>query len=212
MKQQFSLILASASPRRRELLAQAGYTFEVIPSKKEEIITKTVPSEVVMELASQKAEDIFSSLHSNADATLLFHTDVPSPEPFLVIGADTVVSYKDRILGKPSDASDARNTLHLLSGQTHQVYTGVALYYFDPVTSAAKRHCFFEKTDVTFYSMDESEIAAYVSTGDPLDKAGSYGIQGPFAIHVKEIHGDYNNVVGLPLARLYHEMKKVLSN
>lgn len=211
MIQNCRLILASASPRRRQLLEQAGYTFEIIPSKKEEIITKTVPSEVVMELAAQKAEDIFSRLRSG-DTALPFHTDTLPSEPFLVIGSDTVVSYQDRILGKPSDSSDAQNTLNLLSGRTHQVYTGVALYYFNPTTSETKKYCFFEKTDVTFYDMDESEIVAYISTGDPLDKAGSYGIQGPFAIHVKEIHGDYNNVVGLPLARLYHEMKKVLSN
>lgn len=196
MLQQYRLILASASPRRRELLTQANYEFEIIPSRKEEVIHKTEPSEIVMELALQKAEDVFNSQRSHS-------------LPLLVIGADTVVSFGHKILGKPKNAGDAARMLRMLSDNTHQVYTGVALFYADSHGNL-KRTCFYEKTDVAFYKLTEAEIASYVETGDPLDKAGSYGIQGPFAIHVRKIDGDYNNVVGLPIARLYHEIQALV--
>lgn len=184
-------ILASASPRRRELLTQAGIEYTVIPSEVEERITKAIPSDVVMELARLKAEDVFNK-HGNEDCT--------------VIGADTVVVYRNEILGKPSDEDEACDMLSMLSDRTHQVYTGVALV---SVKQGKKEvRTFYECTDVTFYPISREEIAAYAATGDPLDKAGSYGIQGPFAVHIRGIEGDYNNVVGLPIARLYQELKK----
>lgn len=184
-------ILASASPRRRELLTQAGIEYTVIPSEVEEKITKAIPSDVVMELARLKAEDVFNK-HGNEDCT--------------VIGADTVVVYRNEILGKPSDEDEACDMLSMLSDRTHQVYTGVALV---SVKQGKKEvRTFYECTDVTFYPISREEIAAYAATGDPLDKAGSYGIQGPFAVHIRGIEGDYNNVVGLPIARLYQELKK----
>lgn len=184
-------ILASASPRRRELLTQAGIEYTVIPSEVEERITKAIPSDVVMELARLKAEDVFNK-HGNEDCT--------------VIGADTVVVYRNEILGKPSDEEEACDMLSMLSDRTHQVYTGVALV---SVKQGKKEvRTFYECTDVTFYPISREEIAAYAATGDPLDKAGSYGIQGPFAVHIRGIEGDYNNVVGLPIARLYQELKK----
>lgn len=207
-KQPYQIILASASPRRRELLDQADFSFDIIPSKKEEVITKKKPSEVVKELASQKAEDVFTTYLD----THPIAPDTPAdsiPKPLLVIGADTIVAVGNQILGKPENVLHAKKMLTLLSGKTHQVYTGVALYLHDFGTKKTKRCIFFEKTDVTFYEMDESEMDSYISTGDPLDKAGAYGIQGPCAVHIKEIHGDYNNVVGLPLARLYQEIKKL---
>lgn len=209
-KQNYRMILASASPRRRELLTLAGFEFEVIPSQGEELINKSEPSEVVMELAVQKAQEVFQT-----------QTAQPSPDanrtssdrrPLLVIGADTVVSYHHGILGKPKDADDARRMLRMLSGNTHQVYTGVALFYNDAAHGISKQTCFYEKTDVTFYEMTEEEIDSYIATGDPMDKAGAYGIQGCCAVYIKEIHGDYNNVVGLPIARLYHEIKEILSS
>jgi septum formation protein len=206
MTQQYRLLLASASPRRRELLAQANYIFDVIPSLKEEVITQAIPYEIVMQLAQQKAYDIFQNELIKVTSTS------DSLPPLLVIGADTIVAYNNQILGKPVDAAEACNMLHMLSGNTHQVYTGVSLFYHDFHTDVTKQHCFYEKTDVTFYEMTQEEITAYVATGDCLDKAGAYGIQGPFAVHVKGICGDYNNVVGLPLARLYHEINTIIQN
>ena len=178
------IILASASPRRKELLEQIGAEFVVCPAKGEEIITEEEPSAVVMELSRQKAEDI------------------------LVIGADTVVAYENQILGKPKDEEDARRMLSMLSGKTNSVYTGVTFVFIDKAGRTGE-HCFYEKTDVSMYTLTEDEIDRYISSGDPMDKAGSYGIQGRFAIHIKGIHGDYNNVVGLPVARLYQELRKL---
>lgn len=182
------IILASASPRRRELLTKMGLEFEVIPSKGEEIITKTSPAEVVMELAEQKAREVAESF---GDGTLL-------------IGADTVVVKDGKILGKPKDESDAVSMLSMLSGTVHQVYTGVCL--IRKRNGKTEVHTFYESTDVEFYPMSEKEIAEYVATGEPMDKAGAYGIQGKCAVYIKGIRGDYNNVVGLPIARLYHEI------
>ncbi|MCI8561758.1 MAG: septum formation inhibitor Maf [Dorea sp.] len=185
-------ILASASPRRKELLKKTGISFEIIPSSVEERITKTIPSDIVMELAQQKAHAVYSSL-------------APSEtEDLTVIGADTIVVYQGEILGKPKDKSEAYDMLSMLSDRTHQVYTGVSLM----IRKQGKLSVctFYEKTDVTFYPVHKDDLHSYVESGDPLDKAGAYGIQGDFAIHVKELKGDYNNVVGLPIGRLYQEL------
>ena len=186
------IILASASPRRRELLAQMGMEFEVCPSQGEEKITEVLPERAVMELAQQKAAEI--AVKTEGDAWIL--------------GADTVVVYDQKILGKPKDAEDAKRMLCMLQDKKHQVYTGVCIWKKENGTEDVR--CFFEKTDVVFYPMTEEEIDQYVATGEPMDKAGSYGIQGRCAIYIKEIKGDYNNVVGLPIARLYQEIKKNL--
>ena len=186
-------ILASKSPRRQELLARTGLEFEVIPSDMDEIITKEIPSDVVMELAEQKAKSVYDSLDNPSDVT--------------VIGSDTIVVYKDEILGKPIDKQDAYDMLSMLADRTHQVYTGVSLIINKNGNLTEKT--FFEKTDVTFYPVYKEDLRRYVESGDPLDKAGSYGIQGDFSIHIKEIHGDYNNVVGLPIGRLYQELKNL---
>ena len=188
-------ILASASPRRKELLAQAGLDFEIITSDAEEIITKEIPSEVVVELAETKAENVYQKVKDTTNDT----------DTFVLIGADTVVVYKDEILGKPEDEGDAYNMLSMLAGRTHQVYTGVCLLIKEHGT--VRKKSFYESTDVTFYPVSRGDLKRYVTSGDSLDKAGAYGIQGPFAIHVKGIQGNYNNVVGLPIARLYQELK-----
>ena len=190
------IILASASPRRRELLTQMGLEFEVRPSRGEEVITKEAPSEAVMELAEQKASEIAGPLEERN-----------SGEDVLVIGADTVVVKDHQILGKPEDREDAIRMLRGLSGDVHQVYTGVCLIYF--AEGKKKVKTFYESTDVHFYPMTDEEIMAYVDTGDPMDKAGAYGIQGLCGKYIRGIAGDYNNVVGLPIARLYQEMKKL---
>lgn len=187
------IILASASPRRRELLERAGVNFEVIPASGEEKRISDDPKEAVQQLARDKAVSVMHTIEDSADGTL-------------VIGSDTVVVFENMILGKPHDMEDAVNTLKKLQGNTHQVYTGVSV--LEKKNGVWTEHTFYESTDVTFYPVSDEEIRAYVATGEPMDKAGSYGIQGTFGIYVKGICGDYNNVVGLPVARLFYEMKK----
>lgn len=186
------LVLASASPRRKELLSQIGLEFTVCTGDREEIRSSTVPEEVVCELAKQKAEDVFLKLKE--------------PEDTIVIGADTLVAKDGEILGKPGSEKAACEMLAKLADGVHAVYTGVTL--IGRRGGEKWERTFYEKTDVTFYAMDEKEIAAYVATGEPMDKAGAYGIQGRGASYVKEIKGDYNNVVGLPIGRLYQELKE----
>lgn len=198
------IILASASPRRKALLEQIGMEFEICPAKGEEVITESRPDAVVSELSRQKAEEVAAGVLTYNEQ----HPDLATPQDILVIGADTVVAYGDEILGKPKDEEDARRMLTLLQGNTHSVYTGITLVFIDK-SGRTGEYCFFEKTDVTMYPMDEDEINRYIATGEPMDKAGSYGIQGRCAIYIKQIEGDYNNVVGLPVARLYQELRRV---
>jgi septum formation protein len=198
------IILASASPRRKDLLEQIGLEFEICPAKGEEIITESRPDAVVLELSRQKAEEVAAGVLTYNEQ----HPDLATPQDILVIGADTVVAYEDEILGKPKDEKDAKRMLSLLQGNTHSVYTGITLVFIDK-SGRTGEHRFYEKTDVTMYPMSEEEIDRYIASGEPMDKAGSYGIQGRCAIYVKEIKGDYNNVVGLPVARLYQELKRV---
>ena len=197
------VILASGSPRRLDLLRQVGIEPEVEPSHVEEVITSTVPDQVVMELSRQKAEDI-AALHAGEDA--------------VVIGADTVVAYDGKILGKPKDKEDAIRMIRMLQGHIHQVYTGVTLVFCgktsgrktDTVDNMSHISTFAEKTDVHVCPMTEAQICSYVETGEPMDKAGAYGIQGYFAAWVSGISGDYNNVVGLPVGRVYRTIVSAL--
>lgn len=184
------IILASASPRRREILHNMGLEFTVMPAADEEKTEKVQPPEVVEELSLSKAQNISKQVEKDA----------------LIIGADTVVAFDGKILGKPKNQKDAFETLKLLQGTTHQVYTGVTILCGDsgewiPVT-------FSECTQVTFYPVSEEEILRYVESGEGMDKAGSYGIQGYFGGYVKKIDGDYLNVVGFPAARMFYELKK----
>ena len=198
------IILASQSPRRKELLEQIGLEFEICPAKGEEIITKTIPEEVVMELSKQKAEEVAAMVSSYGEN----HKEITTPSDILVIGADTVVAYDGKILGKPKDEADAKAMLTMLSGNTHSVFTGVTLVLIDK-SGRAGELVFYEKTDVKMHEMSEEEIDRYIATGEPMDKAGSYAIQGKCAIYVAKIDGDYNNVVGLPITRIYQELKKI---
>ncbi len=198
------IILASASPRRRELLEQIGLTFEVCPAKGEEIITKSAPEEAVQELARAKAREVASMVRQYG----VRHGELVTPQDMIVIGADTVVAADGQILGKPGDEEDAFGMLSLLSGRSHAVYTGVALVFLDQ-SGRAGEHVFYEKTIVSMREMSEKEIRRYIATGEPMDKAGAYGIQGKCAIYIDKIDGDYNNVVGLPVAALYRELKKL---
>ena len=186
------IILASGSPRRRELLTQIGLEYTVIPSKKEEILRFTQPEDIVKDLSLQKAQDIAE----NAEVGTM------------VIGSDTVVSLDGEILGKPHTSENAVAMLMRLEGRSHQVYTGVSVVIKGMAADGTDAIISFaEKTDVHVYPMTEEEIQAYVATGDPLDKAGAYGIQGIFAKHVQGISGCYYNVMGLPIGRLYQELK-----
>lgn len=199
------IILASASPRRRELLAQIGMEFEVMVSNVEERVTATLPGEVVQELSEQKANAVLAMPQAKEGET---------EAPTLVIGADTIVACDHKILGKPADEEDAKRMLRLLSGRTHEVYTGVTMLLSpqSPEDGPVRHHTFFECTKVCFAPMTEAEIDEYVATKDPMDKAGAYGIQGFCARYIKGIEGDYNNVVGLPVGRLYQELKGWLEN
>ncbi len=189
------IYLASASPRRKELLKQVGLSFKVMPSTVEEKITKTEPQEVVEELSYQKAVDVCGRLAEDGQ------------EDFVVIGADTVVSCWGEILGKPKDRADAKRMLGWLQGGSHQVYTGVTLAWKN--RGVSPMYCTFsECTDVTMYPMTEEEIEKYADSGEPMDKAGAYAIQGLCAAYIQGICGDYNNVVGLPVGRVYQELKK----
>ncbi len=181
------LILASASPRRRELLTQAGISFEVHPAHiPEDLLAGESPEAYVMRLAREKAQVVFEELHQQETSA--------ASSPLVVLGADTTVTLDDHILGKPEDAADAARMLRLLSGRTHRVITGVAL------ASAAGVDVAAESTTVRFLKLTDEEIAAYVATGEPMDKAGAYAIQGRAARWIPRIEGCYFNVVGLPLA------------
>ena len=178
-------ILASASPRRKEILENAGYSFEIIVSDADENITEVMtPEKTVEELAKRKAMAV---LKDNGDA--------------VVFGCDTVVAIDGKILGKPTDDEDAFNMLSMLSGRTHTVSTGVC------ICSADKVSVFSNTTEVEFYELSEETIRGYIATGECSDKAGSYGIQGYGNVLVKEIKGDYFSVMGLPVS----ESARVLS-
>lgn len=198
------IILASASPRRKELLEQIGISFDICPAKGEEIITKKIPHEVVQELASQKAKEVAGMVKAYEAS----HEELMTPQDIMVIGADTIVAYEDQILGKPKEEEDAFRMLSLLSGNTHSVYTGVSIVLLG-ASGKVGELTFYEKTDVAMRQMDDAEIRRYIATGEPMDKAGAYGIQGKCAIYIDKISGDYNNVVGLPVAALYRELKKL---
>ena len=199
------LVLASASPRRRELFHQAGLFPEIIPSHREERSAAKTPAALVKALSRTKAEDIAGQLAG----------ETAGGKEILVAGADTIVVLDGKVLGKPKDPADAVSMLERLSGRAHHVYTGVTLILLGektggPDAGESGRISFFEKTTVEVYPLTGAEIRAYVESGDPLDKAGAYGIQGAFGQHIRGIRGDYTNVVGLPLGRTMWEMKKLL--
>ncbi len=201
----YKIYLASKSPRRKELMNQIGYEFEVRISDREEIISGTKPEEVVKELSMQKAYEIERMLLQEADGKLLeAHRGY---DGVVIIGADTVVAYDGAILGKPADETDAFRMLKMIQGKTHVVSTGVTMV----VITDKGRQVFnlAESTDVEMYDVSDEEIQEYIRTGEGVDKAGSYAIQGIGAKFIKGIHGDYNNVVGLPIGRIYQTLKSL---
>ena len=196
MKQFCDIILASGSPRRRELLAQAGLKFSVVTADTDETIGDKGPADAVEMLSARKASAVLDIL------------EAPGKGGRIVLGADTVVAADGVILGKPETREKAAEMLGFLSGRIHEVYTGVTMIY-ESEGEEDRTVTFSECTKVSFYPLTEKEIEEYVATGEPMDKAGAYGIQGLGAELVEKIDGDYNNVVGLPLARVLREMKSL---
>ena len=218
------LVLASGSQRRRELLTMCGYDYEIIVSNADETIDENDPESFVRALSLRKAKEVFDRLSA------------AGRRDFSVIGSDTVVAFqkdgetKPVIIGKPKDAKDAVRILSMLSGKTHRVFTGVSVIADIPDENAAAQcsirkkaeiqtECSIQEkaeiqtecsiTEVTFETLSPDEIADYVNSGDPLDKAGSYGIQGPFGMFVREIRGNYFTVIGMPIPVLYKMLKKI---
>ena len=218
------LVLASGSQRRRELLTMCGYDYEIIVSNADETIDENDPESFVRALSFRKAKEVFDRLFA------------AGRRDFAVIGSDTVVAFqkeggtKPVIIGKPKDAEDAVRILSMLSGKTHRVFTGVSVIADIPDENAAAQCSIRKKeeiqtecsirekaeiqtecsiTEVTFETLSPDEIADYVNSGDPLDKAGSYGIQGPFGMFVREIRGNYFTVIGMPIPVLYKMLKKI---
>ena len=253
MNLQKKIILASASPRRKELLNQIGISFEICPSTCDEAVEFSTPEKMVQDLSRMKAEDVWEKVEAERKNDC-------DRKQVLIIGADTIVvsggeeeaeeecGFEDRdrkrhqslfdlisqklpsgdredencpgkskttrkseieVLGKPKDEADALRMLSSLQGRKHRVFTGVTFIFVDE-NDQKRTHSFYEKTDVFLYPMTQEEILSYIRSGDPMDKAGAYGIQGPFAAYVRGIIGDYNNVVGLPVGRVFQELKEVL--
>ena len=218
------LVLASGSQRRRELLTMCGYDYEIIVSNADETIDENDPESFVRALSFRKAKEVFDRLFA------------AGRRDFAVIGSDSVVAFqkdgetKPVIIGKPKDAKDAVRILSMLSGKTHRVFTGVSVIADIPDENAAAQCSIRKKeeiqtecsirekaeiqtecsiTEVTFETLSPDEITDYVNSGDPLDKAGSYGIQGPFGMFVREIRGNYFTVIGMPIPVLYKMLKKI---
>lgn len=223
-KMTMKLVLASGSQRRRELLTMCGYDYEIIVSNADETIDENDPESFVRALSFRKAKEVFDRLFA------------VGRRDFAVIGSDTVVAFqkegeiKPVIIGKPKDAKDAVRILSMLSGKTHRVFTGVSVIADIPDENAAAQCSIRKKeeiqtecsirekaeiqtecsiTEVTFETLSPDEITDYVNSGDPLDKAGSYGIQGPFGMFVREIRGNYFTVIGMPIPVLYKMLKKI---
>ena len=203
----FKYFLASKSPRRKDLMTQIGIEFQVMISERDEIITSTIPEEVVKELSLQKALEIERMLLKDCDGDIYEKYSSEGYEGVVIIGADTVVSKDGEIMGKPADEEDAFNMLKKLQGDKHMVSTGVALIVIKNGTK--EMLSFAEDTDVNMYEMTDEEINDYIATKEPMDKAGSYGIQGLGAKFISGISGDYNNVVGLPIGSIYQALRKL---
>lgn len=195
------MILASQSPRRRELLEEAGFSLRILPANINEArIPNEKPESLVRRLARQKAEATRLLLEGRTDDDVL-------------VAADTIVwTDEGNVLGKPVDEEDAVHMLESLSGKVHHVSSGVCVMLLSPTAETIVATSFVETTDVEFYPLTNEEIRAYAASGEPLDKAGAYGIQGRGGLLVRGIRGDYFNVVGLPVARLIREMDRLIDS
>lgn len=183
----FKLILGSQSPRRKELLSWLNINYEVLTADLEEVSSEVEPHKIAVDIALQKARAVLMQVKNIKNS--------------FIISADTIVVLNDKIYGKPKDRADAEKILNELSGQKHQVITGVCFCY------AGKEHAFYDQTDVTFNAIDSHLMKNYLDTNDSLDKAGAYGIQGPSLTFISSLNGSYSNVVGFPLDKIISELK-----
>lgn len=197
--QNFKLVLASASPRRREILKEAGYKFDVIPSDATEEASYKRPAYYAQELAALKANDVAKRI---LDAETPYENGKYTKGEVIIIGADTIVSLLDNILGKPKDRDDAFRMLQALAGRRHYVYTGVALIRAVD-GKIVNRRSLYIRAGVVVAGLTDQEINDYIDTDECMDKAGSYAIQGKFAKHVERIEGNYSTIVGLPIYDVY---------
>lgn len=189
----YRIVLASESPRRKEIMDQMGISYVTIPSHAKEVVSETSPSDMVKALASLKARDVASRLNVK--------------EKFIIIGADTMVFHRGQALGKPKDRSDAIRMLKSLSDDSHEVKTGVCIIIRNNTDNIEDKTLTFDvNTEVIVQPLTTKQIEDYVDTGEPMDKAGAYAIQGGFGIYIKEIHGDYYNIVGFPIAKIYEQL------
>ncbi len=186
------IILASASARRRDILEQCGIEFEVRVSEVDENIGSAGPDDLVTKLSYLKAKDVFDKTNG----------------PVIVIGSDTVVSFDGQIYGKPKDEEDAVKMLQKFSGGINTVYSGVAVMVRDE-DGSVKQENFCVATKVYFRTLTEQQIRNYVATGEPMDKAGAYAIQGRFAPYIKKVEGDYYNIVGLPICAVIEALERL---
>lgn len=194
----FSLVLGSQSPRRKELLSWLNIPFKIITADLAEISNETVSSMIAMDIASQKAHAVLTQ----ASGVL---------NPF-IISSDTIVVLDEKLYGKPKDKEDARNILSELSDKTHKVITGVSFLFFDQNTKKMREHLFYDLTEVTFNEITKDLMDSYIATGDSLDKAGAYGIQGPSLTFISKVNGSYSNVVGFPLDKVVGELAIILGD
>ncbi len=195
-REKYTLVLGSQSPRRKELLSWLNTPFKIVTADLDEVSTASEPTDVAIDIASQKA-------HAVLDKT----NDLSNP---FIISSDTIVVLDGKIYGKPRDREEARVILSELSDRTHQVVTGVSFLFKDISTGKIKEHRFFDSTEVTFNEITGDLMEAYLATGDSLDKAGAYGIQGPSLTFISKVNGSYSNVVGFPLDKVVSELTIVL--
>ena len=198
------IILASGSPRRRELLEKAGLRFRIVVSAADEHYTKKDPAGIVEELSRIKAEVVERELFGDGS----FSAEAPEDET-VIIGADTVVSVDGRILGKPKDRADAFRMIRRIQGRSHEVYTGVCLIRTGK-ERASRLLNFSECTKVHVVPMSEAEIHAYIDCGESMDKAGAYAIQGQFGKYIDRFDGDYENVIGLPVQAVLDGLEEIM--
>ena len=197
-KIKFNLILGSQSPRRKELLSWLNIPFDILTADLDEVSNESEPTAVAVDLASQKAHAVFDKISSTISA--------------FVVSSDTIVVLDGKIYGKPKDTNEAREILSELSNRTHQVITGVSFLFRDLTTGKVREHLFYDSTEVTFNEITPDLMESYLVTGDSLDKAGAYGIQGPSLTFISKVNGSYSNVVGFPLDKVVSELKIILGD
>ena len=194
----FSLVLGSQSPRRKELLSWLNIPFKIITADLAEESNEVESKKIAMDIASQKSQ-----------AVMLQASEVSNP---FIISSDTIVVLNNKLYGKPKDKAEAREILSELADKTHQVMTGVSFLFFDHSINKMREHLFYDQTEVTFNKITDDLMDHYIATGDSLDKAGAYGIQGPGLTFISKVNGSYSNVVGFPLDKVVSELTNILGD